>query len=293
MTRISLPHKVVGILAVATAALAVLGGGTSVSAFSGSVTGTTDTVAVADVSTCRNADLADRPSRLYSLASNGGGTNQGSAGAGTGATFVGSVLGSGFVAGGGCTRDPQSYYTAYPGLLTIAARWVSTAGPTDITSSGALTQEVWFRTSKPGGQLLGFGTSDGGLLGGATSSSTALQVFVTSSGALDFATGGPGVTNNELLTTSGNFADDSWHQVAAVYDNGVKQLYVDGALQNSAAASTSSLRGAFWRIGYDRVTDWNEKTTSNYFDGGLQWAALYPRALTAAQIAAHYRARIG
>lgn len=283
------PAATVVVLAAVVAAVLVLWDGRSFSAFSGSITNNSNSVRSA-LWTCQAAESADAPVRMYSLASTGGGTNQGSAGAGTNATFIGSVLGSGFQTGGGCLRDPLSYYTASPGLLGLAARWVSTAGTTGLTGTSIVSQEVWFQTSVKGGQLVGFGDSDGGLLGTSTSSNTALQVFVTDTGRLDFATGS-GAAKDELLTSAGtNYADGGWHQVVAVYNGGTKQLYVDGQLRSSDTATGQALAAAYWRIGYDTLAGWQQKSAGNYFQGGVQWAALYRSALSAAAVSAHYRA---
>lgn len=265
-----------GALLAATTTLLVLGGGSSKSAFTGSIRNSANSVSVA-YDTCRTANLADKPTRLYSLASTGGGTNQGSAGAGTDATFIGNILGA-FASGGGCLKDPQSHYTLTAGLVGVAARWVTTAGTTPISAGMALSQEVWFKTSTKGGQLTGFGDSNGGALGTTQSTSTALQVFLTDNGQIDFATGAGGGTKTELLTPAGrNYADGAWHQVVAAYNGGVKQLYVDGQLLASGSGATVALTG-YWRLGFDRLSGWNNKSSISYLEGGLQWAALYPTA---------------
>lgn len=277
------------LFAAALTTLLTLGGGQSMSAFTGSITNGANSIRSA-LWTCQATELADSPIRMYSLASTGGGTNQGSAGSGTDATFVGSALGSGFASGGGCRRDAQTYYTTTPALSGILARWVSTAGTTSIAAGSVLTQEIWVRTSVAKGQLMGFG--DNGTTANG-SSQKGLQVFFTATGRLDFATY-QNSTNQELLSPAGtSYADGAWHHVVAVYNAGAKQLYVDGVLVASGTGPSETIARAYWRLGNDSFTGWTNAptgTNATYLDGGLQYAALYTKALTAAQVQAHYRA---
>jgi hypothetical protein len=68
------------------------------------------------------------------------------------------------------------------------------------------------------------------------------------------------------------------------------KLYVDGALAGSQTIGQASLYYGWWRIGND--------TTSAWSGGGatqtgmvIDEAAVYPYALSAGQVLAHYSAR--
>ena len=49
----------------------------------------------------------------------------------------------------------------------------------------------------------------------------------------------------------------------------------------------------YWRIGGDNLCTWPGGGTSAYFTGDIDEATIYAHVLTAAQVAAHYAARVG
>ncbi|MBX6312191.1 MAG: LamG domain-containing protein [Isosphaeraceae bacterium] len=79
-------------------------------------------------------------------------------------------------------------------------------------------------------------------------------------------------------------APRTWHHVALVRDGDAVALYLDGSPEVSGRAALHPLPGrAPWLIGGQRDGAAN-------FEGKLDEVALYDRALTAAEIADHYRA---
>jgi len=292
MTRRMPLRLLVAVLVAAVTCLLVLAGGSSMSAFTGSVRNSTNSVRTpAEIfGTCLAAEQGDGAARIYSL-SDGitGGKNQGTTG---GDATLWTNLAVNFGSDGGCLNDnPRSYFAVEPApILTIAGRWVTGgSAATTILPGSAVTQEVWFRANEPAGLIMGFGNNSGTLAGIGSSTVKGLQVFLTSDGQLDFATS---VDSGELIASAPDgdkgYADDKWHHVVAVYDNGTKKLYVDGTLRASGQGSTTKLSNVYWRLGYDSLSGWKYKSGSNYVDGGMQYAALYTKALTAAQVHAHY-----
>ncbi len=67
------------------------------------------------------------------------------------------------------------------------------------------------------------------------------------------------------------------------------RLYVDGALVGTRAdvIKGQSYEGV-WRIGGDNDASWPNRSTSDYFAGTIDEVAVYPRVLSAAQVANHY-----
>ena len=78
-------------------------------------------------------------------------------------------------------------------------------------------------------------------------------------------------------------------------------LYVDGQLIGTNSSSSAQAYSGYWRVGGDNLNGWNldpwgsdsQGTTqphSYYFNGTIADVAVYPTALSATQVAAHYAA---
>jgi len=89
------------------------------------------------------------------------------------------------------------------------------------------------------------------------------------------------------VSVSGGTIDTNWHHVVATYDNATAKIYVDGTLRASAASSVTMGANAL-PLNIGRSTD------NSYFYGGLlDELAVYPTALSATRIRAHYDAGLG
>ena len=246
------------------------------------------TTSIKGYATCLAAEKDDGASRIYSLNTLlGGGTNQGSDGTRAG-TYQGLATLLSFGSGaGGCLNDAGGYFSPLlGGWFSMGAPLIGTGPTNNITAASAITQEIWFMTTSKQGQIMGFGENR--VLPDTAPAKKGLQVFLTSSGQLDFATYNG--SNEELIPQDGiNYADGKWHQVVAVYDAGSKRLYVDGSLRASATQQRSESFTGYWRLGYDTLDGWTNPP-SGYFTGSMQYAALYTKALTAGQVRAHYLA---
>ncbi|QRQ79986.1 LamG domain-containing protein [Glutamicibacter protophormiae] len=140
------------------------------------------------------------------------------------------------------------------------------------------TAEAWFKTtSGNGGKIIGFGNAASGL-----SSSYDRHVYMRNDGTLSFGTY-TGVEN--LATTSQAYNDGQWHHVAATLSGEGMKLYVDGALRASNPESGAEPFNGYWRVGGDRV--WGG-ANSSWFNGDIDEAAVYSRALSQTEINEHY-----
>ncbi|QTE28898.1 LamG-like jellyroll fold domain-containing protein [Pengzhenrongella sicca] len=191
------------------------------------------------------------------------------------------------------TRDVAGALT--PADDDGAAQFAGTAasrvyGSAQATTSNRFSIEAWFRTtSTTGGKIVGFGDSRTG-----DSVLYDRDVLLGADGRLTF-----GVNPNSLrtVTTPGAYNDGAWHHVVATLSSAGQQLYVDGALRASRTDTVSSrshstgrqgqtFRG-YWRIGGDSSAIWPEAGAPD-FTGDIDEVAVYGRALTAAQVAAHF-----
>lgn len=101
-----------------------------------------------------------------------------------------------------------------------------------------------------------------------------------------------GDSSSDTLETVGTYEDSAWHHVVAVREYGVGlKIYIDGALENSAAVSTAKTLGISTSSGLVVFAPTSQTTYS--FVGYVAWAALYPSALSPAQIGGHYVAAMG
>ncbi|MFI8592968.1 PKD domain-containing protein, partial [Microbacterium sp. NPDC078428] len=161
-----------------------------------------------------------------------------------------------------------------------------TAG--DRVAPGAeFSVEIWFKTSTTrGGKLIGYGNSRTG-----TSGSHDRHIYMQNNGRLTFGVY-PG--SSRTVSTTGSYNDNEWHHAVATQGAGGISLYVDGELAGSdPSVTTAQNYSGYWRIGGDNLSGWPNRPTSNWFDGALDEAAVYPSALSASQVLAHHAAGLG
>jgi len=170
-----------------------------------------------------------------------------------------------------------------------------------VTGPQTFTIEGWFKTTtNTGGKIIGFGGSQSGLSG-----SYDRHIYMMNDGQLVF-----GVYNSgtKTIETPNVYNDGQWHYVVATYDatntTGPNEaLYVDGQLIGTTTSSSAQSYTGYWRVGGDNLNGWNldpwgsnsQGTTqpnSYYFGGTVADVAVYPTALTAAQVTAHFAAAL-
>jgi hypothetical protein len=155
---------------------------------------------------------------------------------------------------------------------------------------GAFSVETWFKTTTTaGGKLIGFG--DKQVL---PSRNFDRHVYMTDDGRLVF-----GVDNGKqvALTTPKSYNDGAWHHVVATQGSSGMALYVDGVKVAGNTVTSAMKVGGYWRVAGDniscRLTDcagrvWPNAPTSDHFGGQLDETAVYPKALSAETVRAHY-----
>jgi hypothetical protein len=253
-----------------------------------SPTGTTTVAVAATTPSYVNAVLATNPSSYWRLddasstiAADSSTASAGSAGiySRTGARTPGATT----VADNATTfAGTQDQYgqgsTVYSGNVVPAT--VNTA-----TSSYSI--EAWFKTtSTSGGEIIDFGNRPTAL-----SSTFERNIYLDNAGHVIFGTwiGSP-VTISSLAKAK-TYNNGQWHHVVATQGTGGMALYVDNLLIGTNTNARHTSYAGYWRIGGDNLTNWPSKPTSQYLNGAIDEVAVYPTALTAAQVAAHWTAR--
>lgn len=165
--------------------------------------------------------------------------------------------------------------------LNGSTQYISTAkaysNPTDFTIS------IWFRTSSvTGGKLIGFGNAQTG-----SSGQYDRHLYMNNAGQIYF-----GVYPNSVQTINStlSYNDNAWHQATATLSSTTGMaLYVDGVLvgSNQAVTSAENYTG-YWRIGFDNNNGWTSQPSSFYFNGTLDDALIYHRALSAGEVSTIY-----
>ncbi|MDT3329634.1 PKD domain-containing protein [Microbacterium sp. KSW-18] len=150
-------------------------------------------------------------------------------------------------------------------------------GNKQVFNPSTYSMETWFKTtSRDGGKLIGFGSNRTG-----ESGSYDRHVYMNGDGVIKF-----GVWNGwaGIIESAPGFNDGSWHHVVASQSAAGMRLYLDGQLVAQNDITTAQNYSGYWRIGGDN--GWEGAT---YWTGSLDEAAVYPTALTAAQVTDHFR----
>jgi PKD repeat protein len=218
------------------------------------------------------AALADRPLNYWRL------------GESTGAA-VNAASYDNLTVNGSVTRGQAG---AVPGDADTAVRFNGASTQYASTTATRLGRhtfsvEAWFRTnSTSGGKIIGFGNRSTG-----NSTSFDRHLYVGNDGRVRF--GVAPASGARVLSSPSSLVDNAWHHVVGTLGGGVMTLYVDGQQvgQLSGVPMAANYQG-FWRVGGDNVSGWANRPVSDYFNGTIDEAAVYPRALTAAEVAQHH-----
>jgi PKD repeat protein len=186
---------------------------------------------------------------------------------------------------GSVTRNQAG---AVPGDANAAIRFngASTQFATTTTSRlgrHTFTVEAWIRTnSTGGGKIVGFGNRSSG-----NSTAYDRHLYIGNDGRVRFGVNPPGGTR--VIASPASLVNNSWHHVVGTLGGGVMTLYVNGQQvgQLTDVAMAQNYQG-FWRVGGDNLSGWANRPSNDYFNGTIDEVAVYPRALTAAEVAQNY-----
>ncbi len=170
-----------------------------------------------------------------------------------------------------------------------------------VTSAGSVSSppefsvEGWFKTTTArGGKLIGFGTSQTGL-----STTSDRQIYMQNDGQVVFGVVSGGI---QTIISPNVYNDGKWHYVVGSLSAATGlALFIDGQLVGTNSTTSAGTYSGFWRVGGDSLKGgWNldpwinsqglTQPNSYYFRGDIGDVAVYPAALSAHQVAAHYAA---
>ncbi|MFD3335972.1 LamG-like jellyroll fold domain-containing protein [Streptomyces sp. NPDC058700] len=161
-----------------------------------------------------------------------------------------------------------------------------------LASSTVLSVELWFKTDKPNGVLVGFQSDRLG----PTHPSVYNPVLAVDSagklrGALEKADGGL-----TPMTSTATVTDNNWHHAVITSTGTGQTLYLDGQTVGTLAGPVSHSVKSFTYLGggfTDHTWDGAGTYGTRYYKGLMDEVAVYHRALDAGSVRAHYAARTG
>ncbi|MGW8655099.1 LamG-like jellyroll fold domain-containing protein, partial [Nocardia salmonicida] len=187
------------------------------------------------------------------------------------------------VFGSGVSTSTSGVANTATGASTFTGSSTGRVATTNkVAAPSEYSTEVWFKTnSTTGGKLIGYGSAASG-----DSTSYDRHLYMTNNGRLVFGTY-DGSTRTIQNSTALN--NNAWHHAVATQSSAGMKLYVDGTLVASDASGTTAENYlGYWRIGGDNLSSWPSAPSSKYFKGALDEVAVYPYALTSAQVQTHY-----
>jgi trimeric autotransporter adhesin len=158
----------------------------------------------------------------------------------------------------------------------VAGENTAEAGPNTF-SVGA-----WFSTTtNAGGKIVGFGNSQLG-----TSGSYDRHLYMDNAGHIIF-----GVYNNAIytITSPKTYNDGQYHEAVGTLSGSGMTLFIDGMKVGTNSGTTQGQAySGYWRVGGDNLNAWPNRPASDDFAGTIDEVAVYPTALSPAQIQQQY-----
>jgi len=250
--------------------------------------------------------LADAPTSYWALQDTGTSLYSGAianvAANGAGTSFRDSSNNPGTNTGtgqGGATVDPSGPFGDTATAFNGTSGWIQTAVGTPTAfyaTPGPQTFSVasWFKTTTSG-SIIGFTNLQSNAAPGAWDR----QMWVDAAGHVVFGVYPNAVFEvNSSATTATNYANGNWHYAVATVAPvsttvGTVLLYVDGSLvagsvgdETITGSQPAAAYGGWWHLGWSNAANgWSDGPTSGYWGGSLGQIAVFPSALTSANVA--------
>jgi hypothetical protein len=234
----------------------------------------------------RPAPQASGLTARYRFDETGGASAADFSGSGQHAAYVNQpVLGApGAIAGGtSVSLNGLNQYVALPRVPF---------GDANSAGSYTLSFETWFRAAPGSSGVILSQAGAGAAPGGAIPSGYVPVVHLGADGRVRSSLYWHGDANRRLVSPGAAYSDGRWHHVAVTYANGVETLYLDGVLAGQQAQPIVPYAPAYdFFLGTGQTSLWEAGNGGwHFFNGQLDEAGLYSRALTPAEIAEHFAA---
>ncbi|MFJ6484265.1 LamG-like jellyroll fold domain-containing protein [Streptomyces sp. NPDC091682] len=174
------------------------------------------------------------------------------------------------------------------GAVTLdGAKGVVSVPSESISEATSLSVELWFRTDKPNGVLLGLQDTELGSNPAMWNASLLVDGEGKLRGHLWDATDPWPVMGGNKVT------DNKWHHVVISGGSAGQSLYLDGVKvgSRSGVVKPQTLVHAYLGAGYSSEAWDGQARGTRYFNGQLDEAAFYTKELDAQAVADHFKAR--
>jgi chitodextrinase len=218
-----------------------------------------------------SAALADTPSLYWRLNELGGTTAADSSGNNRSGTFR---AGLGFGQAGALTDDSTAVQTGGSGIGYSNNQF---------TNPQTYSLETFLKTTANGGKILGLENAQTGW------GTTYDRMMYLSGGRVFYGIRSGGAM--QVISSPNPVNDGQFHHLVATQGAGGMALYIDGALvASNAAVIAPDAANGYWRLGGGNLTDWPSAPAASAVNGVFDEAAVYPAALSAERVQAHYLA---
>jgi chitodextrinase len=150
-----------------------------------------------------------------------------------------------------------------------------------VTNPQVYSLELFLKTTNNGGKILGLENTQTGW------GTTYDRHLYMTSGRIAYGVLSAGV--RQVVISDNTYNDGLYHHVVATQGTDGMRLYVDGALvASNAGVIAPDAANGFWRVGGGNLTSWPSAPASSALAGTYDEVAIYPTALTADRVLAHY-----
>ncbi|WP_134765987.1 LamG-like jellyroll fold domain-containing protein [Nocardioides sp. 1609] len=229
------------------------------------------------------AVMADSPQSFYLLDEASGALAADRSGASRTGTFTGL---SAYRVPGALPNNPGTAVSINGGTDRMVTGGAVTGGPV------TFSMELWFRTATTsGGKMVGFESTRE-----STSSQYDRHVYMRTNGRITY--GRWGFLGGSVVESSAAYNDNQWHHlVVSVTGNGTglfsssrAVMYLDGVAVDSGSTSVPGAFSGWWRVGYGSLPIGVGAPAASW-TASVDQFAIYPTALSAQRVAAHWNAR--
>ena len=227
------------------------------------------------------ADITSNLAGQWKFDEGSGSTAADSSGNGNALTFVNQASwGAAKIGSSAVTLNGSSQYAVLP--ASLFAGFPTSGGITTY----ALTFSTWFKTTSAGVIL----AQDNGSIPPAITGGYVPALYIDTAGKIRASMFWHGSTSYQIVTASA-YNDGNWHQVVLTYGTGVETLYVDGVSAGTQTVNEVGYSGTYtYFLGTGYMNSWPAVPVTgwSYFNGSLDEARIYSRALSAADVTALY-----
>ena len=150
------------------------------------------------------------------------------------------------------------------------------------TNPQVYSLEAFVKTTSNGGKILGLENAQTGF------GTTFDRHLYLSAGRVNYGILSGGV--QQVIQSANTINDGEFHHIVATQGAGGMALYIDGVLVGSNPTVAPDAANGYWRLGGGNLTGWPNAPAASALGGTYDEVAIYPTALSADRVLAHYNA---